>query len=326
MDARDRYAERVIEDGSAIALPELCATALPDAVYHVRDRGGLGTVAIPETALSEQQLDALERFRFAQYMASGYVDKEVAFSERLDRCPLADYTSPDTVHFVVFAATSGEVLASMCMLGPPPTAPDVRVGTRDRPLLPVEEQFGWGPFSRLERVPDLPIARVREYGRLVKNLRHPRVGLRAVVEMILAPMRLGIRPWAAAFDVVVGQLEPSRVQRNLEFFHIPLVVLRGGLPCFAPGHPLNPGLEGRDRYPFAFAVADLVGTASRLDAIEAALALPDEQALAALLPLKRTGSAARSSLLPARGVCALADAPLAQRSMSTRERWRAREL
>ena len=33
---------------------------------------------------------------------------------------LATYTSPDTVHFVVFAAATGELLASMCMVGPPP--------------------------------------------------------------------------------------------------------------------------------------------------------------------------------------------------------------
>ena len=324
--ARDRYVARLVEAGSAIALPELRASRLPDALYHVRDRGGLGVVAIPETALDEQQLDALARFRFAQYMASGYVDKDVAFRERLDQCPLAPYTSPDTVHFVVFAVATGELLASMCMVGPPPADSGVRVATRNRPLLPVEEQFGWGPFNRLARVPDTPITRLREYGRLVKNLRHPGAGPRAVVELIMAPMRLGIGAWATEFDVVVGQLEPSRVQRNLEFFHIPLVVLRGGLPCFAPGHPLNPGLEGRERYPFAFAVADLAGTASRLDAIEAALALPDSQALAALVALKRIRSEARSTLLPASGLPALADTPLPQRSMSIGERWRAREL
>jgi methyltransferase (TIGR00027 family) len=326
MTATDRYVERLIEDGSAIALPDLRATSLPDAVYHVKDRGGLGAVAIPETALGEHQLDALARFRFAQYTASGYVDRDVAFRERLDQCPLAPYTSPDTVHFVVFAAATGELLATMCMVGPPPAASDVRVATRNRRLLPVEEQFGWGPFNRLERIADTPIERMRDYGRLVKNLRHPEAGPRAVIELILAPMRLGIGAWASAFDVVVGQLEPSRVQRNLEFFHIPLVVLRGGLPCFAPGHPLDPGLEGRDRYPFAFAVADLAGTASRLDAIEAALALPDAQALPALFALKRIRSQVRSSLLPASGLPALADTPLAQRSMSTEQRRRAREL
>ena len=240
--------------------------------------------------------------------------------------PTRDLTSPGTVDFVVFAAATGELLATMCMVGPPPAASDVRVATRNRPLLPVEEQFGWGPFNRLNRIPDTPIERMRDYGRLVKNLRHPDAGPRAVIELILAPMRLGIGAWASAFDVVVGQLEPSRVQRNLEFFHIPLVVLRGGLPCFAPGHPLNPGLEGRDRYPFAFAVADLAGTASRLDAIEAALALPDAQALPALLALKRIRSEVRSSLLPANGPSALADTPLSQRSMSTEQRRRAREL
>src|SRR3954465_5236225 len=102
LTATDRYVERLIESGSAIALPELRAPSLPDAQYHVRDRGGLGVVAIAETALDERQLDALARFRFAQYMASGYVDKDVAFRERLDQCPLATYTSPATVHFVVF--------------------------------------------------------------------------------------------------------------------------------------------------------------------------------------------------------------------------------
>jgi hypothetical protein len=240
--SRDRYVERVVEEGCAIALPELRAASLPDAVYHVRDRCGLGVVAIPETALVEHQLDALARFRFAQFMAAGYVDQDVAFRDRLDQCPHPTYTSPDTVHFVVFAAATGELLASMCMVGPPPAAADVRVATRDRPLLPVEEQFGWGPFSRLERVPDTPLARIRDYGRLVKNLRHPGGGPRAVVELILAPLRLGIGAWATAFDVVVGSLEPSRVQRNLEFFHIPLVALRSGLPCMAPDDPLRPAL------------------------------------------------------------------------------------
>ena len=176
MNARDRYVERLIEGGSAIALPELRASRLPDAVYQVRDRCGLGAVAIPETAFDEHQLDALARFRFAQYMASGYVDKDVAFRERLDQCPLATYTSPGTVHFVVFAAATGELLATMCMVGPPPAASDVRVATRNRPLLPVEEQFGWGPFNRLNRIPDTPIERMRDYGRLVKNLRHPDAG------------------------------------------------------------------------------------------------------------------------------------------------------
>src|SRR3954453_6920785 len=167
LTATDRYVERLIESGSSVALPGLRAASLPDPQYHVRDRGGLGVVAIAETALDERQLDALARFRFAQYMASGDVDKDGAFRGRLDQCPVAPYTSPHTVPFIVFAAATGELLATMCMVGPPPAASDVRAATRNRPLLPVEEQFGWGPFNRLKRIADTPIERMRDYGRLV---------------------------------------------------------------------------------------------------------------------------------------------------------------
>jgi methyltransferase (TIGR00027 family) len=325
VSAREKYVEKVIETGSTIALPEL-RTPSPDAIYHIRDRGGLGTVAIPEPALDERQLDALSRFRFAQYAAAGYADAEVVFRERLDQSPQAGYSSPDTVHFVVFVVATGELVASMCMLGPPPAPPGMKVARRDRPLFPVEEHFGRGLFDRLERVPQTPVDRVREYGRLAKNMgRHQSAGSRAVIELILAPMRLGIGEWANAFDVVIGHLDPSRVQRNLEFFHIPLVVLRSGFP-YAPGHPLNPGLEITDRHPFAFAVADLASTESRLDAIEAALELPDSQAIHAFAALKQIPLETRSSLLPRGGLPALTDTPLPQRSLSNGERRRAREL
>src|SRR4051812_18976401 len=218
IDARDRYVEALIERGSAIALPGLRARSLPDALYRVRDRAGLGAVAIPESALDEQQLDALARFRFAHYMASGYVDKDAAFRDRLDQCPLAAYASPDTIYFIAFAAATGELLASMCMVGPPPADADIRVAARNRPLLPVEELCGWGPFNRLQRVPETPLARVRDFGRLVKNRRRGS-GPRSVIELMLATHRLMLGEWAAAFDVCVGQVEPTRVQRTLEFFH-----------------------------------------------------------------------------------------------------------
>ena len=327
VSARENYVEQVIQAGSLIALPELRAPSLPDAIYHIRDRGGLGTVAIPEPALDERQLEALSRFRFAQYTAAGYADAEVVFRERLDKSPQASYTSPESVHFVVFVVATGELVASMCMLGPPPAPPGVSVARRDRPLFPVEEHFGRGLFDRLERAPQAPIDRLREYGRLAKNMRrHRGAGSRAVIELILAPMRLGIGEWATAFDVVIGHLDPSRVQRNLEFFHIPLVVMRSGFPYVGPGHPFNPGLESSDRHPFAFAVADLASAASRLDAIEAALELPDSQAIHAFAALKQIPPEKQSSLLPRGGLPALTDTPVPQRSLSNGERRRTREL
>ena len=57
------------------------------AVYNVgylspRPRRGtqvfICTVAVAEPALGADQLEALARFRFAQYLAAGFVDEDVA--------------------------------------------------------------------------------------------------------------------------------------------------------------------------------------------------------------------------------------------------------
>jgi methyltransferase (TIGR00027 family) len=322
--ARDRYVNDLIEAGSSIAMPELCNR--PQALYSVAERGGLGVVAMRELDLDARQHDDLARFRFAQYLAAGFIDKDIAFRERLDQSPHSGYASADTVHFIAFEAATGELLASMCQIGAPPADPGLRVASRDRPLFPVEEQFGWGSFHRLALAPDTPIERVRDFGRLVKNGRHAGAGTRAVIELVLAALRLGVGgKLASTFDLCIGQIEPTRVQRNLEFFHIPLVVVRSGLPAFGPDHPLNPGLEGRERYPFAFWVPDLEQIVPRMDTIEEALALPDAQAIRALVALKQVPPTSRCSLVPPGGIPALADTPLPQRSMPTQQRRHARE-
>src|SRR3954453_6323068 len=181
---RDRYVQDVIGSGSAIALPELRHTAA--VLYRVTNRGGLDAGAIPEPALEQRKLDALARFRFAQYLAAGFVDVEVAYAQGLTRDAPASYRSPDTVHFIVFAAETGELLASMCMVGAPPAAAGKLIGDRERPLFPVEGQFGWGVDNRLAGVAETPVGRLRDFGRLVKNLRHGAAGPRAVIELCVA--------------------------------------------------------------------------------------------------------------------------------------------
>jgi methyltransferase (TIGR00027 family) len=327
----DRYAEKLIAAGSSISLPELRGGALSDALYGVADRQGLDVVAVPERALDERQREALARFRFAQYLAAGFIDRDVAFSRRLDHDVLADATtstSEDTIHFVVSATSTGELLASMCLLGPPRTGPGVRVRDRDRPLFPVEEHFGYGMFNRLAAVPDTPVDRVREFGRMVKSRRQGAVGAgpRPAIELCLAASRLLVGALSLTIDVCVGEFETHRVQRILEFFHTPMTVIDGGLPVFAPGHPLNAALAGRDRYAFAFLVSDLASMASRLDAIEAALARPDPEGLVALAELQRIPYDTPSSLVPNDGIPVLINTPLPQHSLSLDERRRAREL
>jgi Cyclic nucleotide-binding domain len=327
---RDRYVERLVQRGSDVSIPEFRDRSVPGALYRVANRCGLGVLAVPDGALDARRRDALERFRFAQYLAAGFIDPDIAFREGLDHDAL-DRSSvrrlADTVHFVVFAAGSGRLLATMCLLAAEAGAPGVRMRERHRPLFPLEEHFGWGPFNRLALVPDTPLERVREFGRMVKNRRGGALGTgpRPAVELCLAATRVLVGPLSMAVDVCIGEFETRGVRRNLEYFHTPMVVLDGGLPVFAAGHPLNAALEGRDRYPFAFLVSDLASMASRLDAIEAALWKPDPDGLVALAELQRVPSQARSCLVPPGGLPVLANTALPQATMSLPARRRARE-
>ena len=328
---RDSYVDELIELGSSICLPELCSAPASNGVYRVRDRGGVDVVAIPAPALSARQLDALSRFRFAQYLAAGFIDRDVAFGEGMDHDVLADgdgQPGADTLHFIALDSSSGLLLASMCLFALPGNGVHVRMSSRDRPPFPVEEHFGRGVFQRLALLPDTPIERVREFRRLVKNPRHVSVGAgpRAVIELCMAATRMLLGPLSTSVDVCIGEFETNGVRRNLEFFHTPMVVLAGGLPVFAPGHPLNAALDGRDRHPFAFLVTDLASMESRLDAIEEALAQPDPHGLAALAALKRVPYSTPSALVPASGIPTLCNTPLPQSSTSLTERRRAREL
>ena len=328
--ARDRYVEHLIEKGSVVSLPELRSRSFPGAMYHVSNRCGLGVVAVADEALDERQRDALERFRFAQYLAAGLIDKGIAFRERLDRDALDDSSTrrmAETVHFVVFASASGQLLATMCLRAAPGGEPGVRFRERGRPLFPVEEHFGWGAFSRLALLPDTPVGRVREFGRMVKNRRGGSLGAgpRPAIELCLAATRVLVGTLSMTVDVCIGEFESRGVRRNLEFFHTPMVVLNGGLPVFAAGDPLNAGLEGRERYPFAFLISDLASMAARLDQIEAALAKSDPDGLAALAALRFVPYDASSSLVPPDGIPGLSNTLLPQGSLSLAARRRARE-
>ena len=82
------YVEDLVEEGSAIALPELTRGRWPAALYRLANRGGIGTIAIPSACLTEEQEEALLRFRFAQYMAAGFVDPRLAARDGMRREPM----------------------------------------------------------------------------------------------------------------------------------------------------------------------------------------------------------------------------------------------
>jgi Cyclic nucleotide-binding domain len=325
MNARDRYVAELVEAGCALRLPELTRGRWPDALYRLRDRHGVGVLALGGGALSESQRDALLRFRFAQYLDVGFVDAELVHGERLDKEPAAP-TEPAAVDFVAFSSTNGRLLASLSLRAAPDAPPGTTLRTPERPLLPFEEHFGWGALNRLRILPDLPLGRIRELGRFVKNRRLGslgELGTRAVVEVCLAAFHSLTGPLRLDVEAFVGEFEDAGARRHLELLHTPFAMVRGGLPAFEPGHFLSPALDGRARYPFAVLVSDMASMAARLRAVETALAAPGAHPLMALAK-ERPVSA--SSLLPSGGLAALADTPLPQGELSASERRRARAL
>lgn len=323
-----RYLERLIEAGSSIALPELTRGAWPGALYRVRDRNGVGVIAVPGAALAEEQEQKLLRFRFAQYLAAGFVDRELTYRERLGQEPLSE-PEPETVNCIAFSSRDGRVLAYLALRAPAAAPPGTTLRARERPLLPLEGHFGWGALNRLRLLPDLPLDRIRELGRFVKNHRPGSLaplGTRAVLEVCVAGFHVLTGPLSRSVDAFVGEFEDVVARRHLEFLHAPFVMLRGGLPAFAARHFLAPALDGRARYPFAGWVSDLTAITDRLDAIEAALATSGEAGLIALASLRdEAGDLRPSSLLPPAGVPSLADTVLPQRDTHMEERLRARE-
>ena len=318
-----RYVERLVEEGSAITLPALTRGRLPGALYRLRNREGVGAIAIPNAALAPEQERALLRFRFAQYVAVGFVDPVLAHRDRMTHEPLSE-PEPDTVNCVAFCARDGRLLASVALRAPAPAPAGTTLRTPERPLLPLEEHFGWGALNRLQLLPDVPLDRIRELGRFVKNHRpgeHAPLAARAVLEVCVAGFHVLAGPLRTSVDAFVGEFEDVVARRHLEFLNAPFVMLRGGLPAFSTEHFLAPALDGRARYPFAGWVSDLTVMTRRLEAIEAALARPGDSGLAALARLcDQDGEIPPSSLEPPGGVPGLADTALPQRETTVEER------
>ena len=318
-----RYVERLVEEGSAITLPALTRGRLPGALYRLRNREGVGAIAIPNAALAPEQERALREGRWQFALAVGFVDPVLAHRDRMTHEPLSE-PEPDTVNCVAFCARDGRLLASVALRAPAPAPAGTTLRTPERPLLPLEEHFGWGALNRLQLLPDVPLDRIRELGRFVKNHRpgeHAPLAARAVLEVCVAGFHVLAGPLRTSVDAFVGEFEDVVARRHLEFLNAPFVMLRGGLPAFSTEHFLAPALDGRARYPFAGWVSDLTVMTRRLEAIEAALARPGDSGLAALARLcDQDGEIPPSSLEPPGGVPGLADTALPQRETTLEER------
>lgn len=316
------HAQRIVESALSIRIPALFQAPRGDALYFQPDRNGIATTVLRTTDLSEDELVLLMRYRLAQYLSVSFVDANMIYDQGLTVEPLTG-VYPDDIHIVAGSA-EGEILCYAVIKSPPGAAPGVTLRDENRPLFPAEHVHGWGIFNRLRVLPDLPVAKIREMGRFVKNQTLGTLderGARAPVEVGVAIFRTLSGSLRLEVEAIVGDLEEGVAKQNLDFFHVPMAVIHGTVPFEAEASYFYPRYQFSVVYPFALLSADISRhMIERLDAIEAALEQPGKAGLLALFKLKREAHDEQSALLPPGGLAALTDADMPQHGVSMANR------
>ncbi len=319
----EQFVRGIIEEAAKQRLPELFAGDYPSAVYRVPNRNGVGVIALRTTDLTQEQLVKIMRYRLAQYLSVNFVDTDIAYERRVEYEPLENL-SQDDIHIIAGSVETGEMLCYAVLEGGIEAPQGTTLRTRQRPLFPVEQVHGRGIYNRLQILPDIPVTKLREMGRFVKNQQlHTldELGGRAPVEVGIAIFRMLSGPLRLEVEAVIGDLEEGVAMRNLEFFNVPMVALHGTVPYISDASLLFPRYQYCNVYPFATLAADISKTMlARLDAIEQALAAPGKKGLMALFSLKRNIEKPRSSLEPAGGLAPLSEAEVAQRELPMQQR------
>ena len=295
------FAGQIVAAGAAVRLRTLLSGAPADALYRVADRQGLSVVVVPTTSLTDRERDALLAFRFAQYLSIGFVDADFAYRQQM-RAEPPQVIAPGDLHVIAGIPATGELLGYAVVEQPPAAPTGVRLRASQRELFPVERVHGAGVYQRLPILPDLAVAKIREMGRFVRN-QCPTAGndlrIRAVVETGVALFRVMAGPLRLHVDAVVGDLEEHVAKQNLDFFHVPSVVVHGTVPYASTASYLYPRYQRHTVYPFACLTSDIESALPRLRQVEQALQRPGKLGMLSLMRLRGRGEPAPSLLCPA---------------------------
>ena len=319
----DAYVAGIVETAGEIRLPELFGKPHPKSIYTVGDRGGIGVTVLRTRDLSEDQLVSIMHYRLAQYIEANFVEANVVYERRLQHEPLEN-VFPDDIHVIAGSVEDGEILCYATLEASPEAPAGTTFRTRERPLMPVEKVHGFGIFNRLPIVPDLPLSQIRELGRFVKNHRYHGAedrSIRGPVEVGVAIFRMVADTLSFELSAVVGDLEEGVAKQNLDFFHVPLVVVHGTMPLQGDDSWLFPRYLRRTVFPFALLASDAAAALPRLAEIEGCLARPGKLGLLSLMRLRNAKTEVpKSSLAPTNGLAALTDTALTQTDVPMAER------
>ncbi len=251
--AAHRYVHDLLDRAAALRLPELFASPHPDALYQLPNRHGVSVVALRTSSLSQEQLTHILTYRLAQYLITGMIDSDFIYQTQMAHEPFSTVSAKD-IHVVAGSPETGQIFCYMVLRMLEVALPAASLRTQNRPLFPVEQVFGSGIYNHLNILPNLPIAQVSELSRFVKNHQldsRDLGGTRSPVEMGVALYRILCYSLRQEIAAVVGVLEERVAKRNLDFFHIQTVVIRGVAPCGIPAAYANDSFRSCTFYPFA---------------------------------------------------------------------------
>lgn len=304
------YARRLMERACRVQLPRLLDRSRPGALHRVESRNGITTVAFRRGDLFEDEVREILTYRLGQYLhpAVSIVDPRLVCEAQLEYEP-ADRETMRDIHFASLDSETGLLLCYATLRAVPGATDRQCLGHEHRPQLPIETVHGQGLFNRLERIPDLALTQVYELGRYVKNQGlHPlsEKAVRAPTEVALAVFRTLLGPLRSEVEAFVGDLEINVAKQTLDFFHVPVVLVKGVIPYSPEFSYFYPRNQHCTVYPFAALTEDVERTVERLGMIESALEAEGREGLRQIFALKRTAASPLSTLEPPEGLPALA--------------------
>lgn len=288
-DAAETHARSIIADAARIRMVDFFRRTDDRVVHRSRPRHGIVAVVARTTELREDELLQLLQFRTAQYLAVDMIDARVVHAAGVRHDPIDGVKERD-VHVVVGSPDTGEIYSSIWVRCMPDMPPGATLRTRERPSISKEEIFGRGVYDHLRILPDLPLAKIRDAGRFIKNQALSPFGaasLRAPMEAGVAFLRAILGPLREEIQAIVGDVEEGVSDRHLDYLHVPTVLVRGVLPCVRDDAWLYRRYLERRCYPYAAVMTDTDPFARRVVQIEAALELPGTDAARRLVELGR---------------------------------------
>lgn len=318
------YIDGVIQRAAEVRLQRLTTNRNNNFLCRVNDREGITTFAVVTSDLTEEEVFQIMTFRLAQYLTIGFVDPQIMLKKSHYYEPISNLLE-DEVHIMAVRSCDAQMLCYLSIKGSVGTV-DKTLKDVDRPLLPVEKLFGWGIFNRLKFLPEIPLNKIRELGRFMKNQKLSRkddLAIRSPIEVGLACFRLLTTVLKNQINAFVGDFQDCVAKRNLDYFHVPSIMLRGVIPFAENDSYLRAHVESSTVYPFAFLTSDLNHLFARTEIIEEALSKPGKEGILALGLLKRIENTIKSSLIPPTGLDPLEEAIVAQEgvNMAQRQKW-----